>query len=217
MASNNNQLESDLIKQEIDDTLGQWLAKHDIPEPILGQLSWFTYELYRWNTRINLVGSKNISAILAYHVLDSLVAEFSINGSKIIDIGTGPGLPGLPLAILNPNRDYLLIDGSNRRLSFAQHVVMHLELKNIRIKKCRTEELKETGFDTAIARAYAPPEKALAGMLPLVSSNGLVILMQSKFPALSFSGTKVETRIVQVPGVKTKRCLWLYKKIKQCR
>ena len=91
------------------------------------------------------------------HLLDSLVARPLLQGKRVLDVGTGPGFPGLPLAISEPGRDFELVDGNNKKIMFVQHIAAMLGLDNVAAIKARTEDYAPAErFDTVIARAVGP-------------------------------------------------------------
>lgn len=113
-------------------------------------------ELYEyWNTKINVISRKDIIALYVNHVLHSLaiakVISFN-NGSKILDVGTGGGFPGIPLAILFPNVDFLLVDSIGKKINVVNEVSASIGLANIRTMHVRAESIKET-FDFVVSRA----------------------------------------------------------------
>ncbi len=113
-----------------------------------------------WNQRINVVSRKDIHEIYLHHVLHSLsiaaVTEFS-PGQNIIDIGTGGGFPGIPLAIHFPETQFLLVDSIRKKLDVVNAVAEALELKNVKTHWGRAEDVKpKNQFDFAVSRAVAP-------------------------------------------------------------
>jgi 16S rRNA (guanine527-N7)-methyltransferase len=113
-------------------------------------------ELYEyWNTKINVISRKDIIALYVNHVLHSLaiakVISFN-NGSRILDVGTGGGFPGIPLAILFPNVDFLLVDSIGKKINVVNEVSASIGLANIRTMHVRAESIKET-FDFVVSRA----------------------------------------------------------------
>lgn len=119
------------------------------------------YELYLdWNSKINVISRKDIENLYERHVLHSLgIAEFIKfkAGSKVLDVGTGGGFPGIPLAILFPDVQFTLIDSIRKKIKVGQEVSKAIELKNIELKHLRIQEEKEK-FDFVVSRAVMPLE-----------------------------------------------------------
>lgn len=115
-------------------------------------------DLYKdWNLKINVVSRKDIDELYLRHVLHSLAIAKVINfkdGSSLMDVGTGGGFPGIPLAILFPNCQFHLVDSINKKLNVVREVVAGLELQNVKVTHSRVEEIDET-FDFIISRAVA--------------------------------------------------------------
>lgn len=115
--------------------------------------------LYKdWNSKINVISRKDIDNLYLHHVLHSMglakVFQFK-NGSKIMDLGTGGGFPGIPLAILFPEVHFFLVDSIGKKVTVAQNVAQALGLENVQCQQARAEEVKEK-FDFVITRAVAP-------------------------------------------------------------
>jgi 16S rRNA (guanine527-N7)-methyltransferase len=128
-------------------------------------------ELRAWAPRTNLVGSIAPEA-LSRHVLDSLAArEHLSSGARVVDLGSGAGFPGIPLAIARPDLDLVLVEIRERRVHFLRHVVRRLGLR-CRIERRRIEELPDEPFDFALLRAVAKPPVALAMATGWVHSDG---------------------------------------------
>jgi len=132
--------------------------------------------LYReWNAQINVISRKDIENIYLHHVLHSLaiakVISFSKN-TRILDVGTGGGFPGIPLAIYFPNCSFTLIDSIGKKVIVAHEIAQSLGLKNVKVLKSRAEELKGE-FDFAITRAVAPLPTIKEWVNKIVKPGGL--------------------------------------------
>lgn len=148
------------------------------------RLAFLLTELERWNRRINLTAIRDLREMVAAHVLDSLVARPLLHGSRILDVGTGGGFPGLPLAIVAPELDFTLLDGNGKKISFVQHMIGELGLDNARAVKSRVEAYQGgEGFDTVITRAFAALPKMLDLTGHLVSETGVLLALKGKYPA----------------------------------
>ncbi len=139
------------------------------PELSQQQLQQFSQlrELYfYWNERINLISRKDIEHLTEKHILHSLsiakVIQFK-PGTKILDIGTGGGFPGIPLAILFPEAEFYLVDSIGKKINVVKEIIQSLSLKNVTAEKLRAEEVKGR-FDFAVSRAVAPLTELLYWM-----------------------------------------------------
>jgi 16S rRNA (guanine527-N7)-methyltransferase len=121
-----------------------------------GRLRALLDELDRWNRAYNLTSIDTLERRITHHLLDSLSILRWLRGTRIADIGTGAGFPGLPLAIVAPERSFMLVDSKNKKIRFVAHVVRTLDLQNVQAIHCRAQAAGPAGgFDTVMSRAYA--------------------------------------------------------------
>src|SRR5438105_14309163 len=128
-------------------------------------------ELYKeWNSKINVISRKDIDGLYEKHVLHSLsiatITGFK-PGTDIIDIGTGGGFPGIPLAIFYPEVQFHLVDSIGKKLRVVEEIVAALELKNVTVEHTRAEQIKNRKFDFAVSRAVAPLKELWQWSKPL--------------------------------------------------
>ncbi len=131
--------------------------------------------LYRdWNAKINVISRKDIDNLYVHHVLHSLaiakVVQFRA-GTRVLDLGTGGGFPGIPLAILFPEADFHLIDGTAKKIRVCQEVIAALGLPNCRAEQQRAEELKKPDYEFVVTRAVAKIDQLADWSLRLITGK----------------------------------------------
>jgi 16S rRNA (guanine527-N7)-methyltransferase len=128
-----------------------------------------------WNQQINVISRKDIDQLYLNHVLHSLsiAALFQFQpGTHIVDLGTGGGFPGIPMAIFFPEVNFLLTDSIGKKIKVVEAVVNSIGLKNVRAFHTRTEEIKNEKFDFVISRAVAPLRELWKWSLPILKAKG---------------------------------------------
>jgi 16S rRNA (guanine527-N7)-methyltransferase len=176
-------------------------------------------ELARWNRSYNLTAIKTTSAMMTHHLLDSLAVNSALTGTRIADVGTGAGFPGLPLAAVNPARQFTLIDSVAKKLRFVAHAVGLLSLDNVTPLHARVERMRvEVPFDTVLARAFAPLPKLLTAVAGICGPQTQVLSMKGKWPGAELedlpSGWQVvRSEELRIPGLDAERCLIVLKRI----
>ena len=140
-------------------------------------------ELEQWNKKVNLTAIRDPDEMITGHLLDSLAARPLLQGNRILDMGTGAGCPGLPLAICEPERHFELVDGNNKKIRFVQHAVSVLDLDNVSATWARTEDFApEQRFDTVIARAVGPLARLVKMAGHHVGEDGVFVAMKGRYP-----------------------------------
>lgn len=169
-------------------------------------------ELFEWSQRYNLTAIRTREGMFTHHLLDSLSVLPFLHGSRIADVGTGAGFPGLPLAIADPARQFTLVDATAKKLRFVDHVVGELKLGNVRSVHARIDALPtKPPFDSIVARALAPLPALLTLLKPLCAPQTRVIAMLGRRPAADLlaalpAGWRIDRLdAVVVPGLDAER------------
>ena len=147
---------------------------------LIEKLEIYLATLKKWNKVYNLTAINEDSAIITKHFFDSLsVNGFIQNSQRILDVGTGAGFPGLILALFNPDKSFVLVDGVSKKISFLQEMIGKLNLKNVMAVHIKVEEYKVTEqFDIIISRAFAEIKKMIKLTKHLIKVNGKFIAMK---------------------------------------
>jgi len=141
------------------------------------QLTAFLNLLEQWNRVHNLTGIRDRSELIDRHLVESLALKPFVVGSTVADVGSGGGLPGLPLAITLPEAGFTLIESRRKRVSFLRHVATTLGLSNVTVAHNRAEEVTAGPYATVLARAVAPPAELLAVTGPLIAPGGRLVML----------------------------------------
>ena len=163
-------------------------------------------ELERWNRKVNLTAIRDHREMVTAHILDSLVAQPLLHGKTVLDVGTGPGFPGLPLAIVEPDREFTLLDSNNRKIMFVQHVAGLLGLTNVTAVKGRGEDYAPGHrFDTVIARALAALPRLVEIAGHHVREDGVFVALKGRYPTTELEELTApwshEVEELHVPGL----------------
>ena len=139
--------------------------------------------LHKWNKAYNLTSVREPEAMLVKHIMDSVVVSPWLQGARFIDVGTGPGLPGLPLAIINPDKQFVLLDSLGKRIRFIRQVILELGLKNVTPVQSRVEDFHdECGFDGVLSRAFASLNDMLNWCGHLPATDGCFLALKGLYP-----------------------------------
>lgn len=156
----------------------------DVTDQQITQLSQYVELLHKWNKAYNLTSVRDPQDMLIKHILDSLVVGQHLNGQHFIDVGTGPGLPGIPLAILYPERKFVLLDSLGKRITFLRQVVYQLKLENVTPVQMRVDKYPiEQPFDGVLSRAFASLQDMVTWCSHLIDEKGSFYALKGQFPA----------------------------------
>lgn len=149
------------MQKQLDTLLAQ--AGISLTDQQKQQLLGYVGLLDKWNKAYNLTSVRDPKEMLVRHILDSIVVNPFLQGERFIDVGTGPGLPGIPLAIVRPESHFTLLDSLGKRVRFLRQVQHELKLTNIEPEQSRVEAfLPEPPFDGVISRAFASLQDMLS-------------------------------------------------------
>jgi 16S rRNA (guanine527-N7)-methyltransferase len=189
--------------------------------------------LDKWNRVYNLTAVRDPAQMVARHLLDSLTvlpfldkelgAELNGAGGRILDVGTGAGLPGIPLALLSaqpyPERQFVLLDSNSKKTRFMQQAVAELALENVQVVHARTESFRaEAGFDVVVSRAFASVADMLAGAGQHCKPGGVMLAMKGANPSAELADLDAafvleKVHQLQVPGLDEERHLVCLRRI----
>jgi 16S rRNA (guanine527-N7)-methyltransferase len=156
---------------------------YDFNADIQQQFSDYLDLLQRWNEVFNLTAIRDPDEMVWLHILDSLSINTFLQGKRIIDVGTGGGLPGIPLAIINPDKQFTLLDSNGKKTRFLTQAKMELGLKNIEVVQSRCELYNPTEkFDLIVSRAFSSIRLMLETTQHLAQNSGQFVAMKGIYP-----------------------------------
>ena len=176
--------------------------------------------LDKWNASFNLSGVVEINSMVSRHLLDSLAINAHLQGSVFVDIGSGAGLPGIPLAILNPENHFILVDSNGKKTRFLFQAKTELGLANIDVENCRIEHYQSPQqIDMVMCRAFSALGDAVSKSQHLLEKEGKFLAMKGRYPedeiaALPNCFEISKTTKLQIPGNDSER--HLIEVVKKC-
>ncbi len=218
------------MKKESRSILKEGAAEIGAPltETQIGEFGVFLAELQKWNKKLNLTSLKNEIEIVVKHFLDSITPLAHISmGSFIMDIGSGAGLPGIPMKITRPDLRLLLLESRGKKVTFLNNVIRLLKLKNARTLQQRAEsktfqDIMGGHLDVVIARAFGEMENIMDIGAPYLKQGGKLIVMkgprwkEQSHPKNYQSGTdrliRREVVELELPALGDRRALLIYEK-----
>ena len=193
------------------DALGLTLS-----EGVLACLLDYLALLADWNTRFNLTAVRDPAAMVTRHLLDSLAVLPHVHGARLADLGSGAGLPGIPLAVALPECRVTLVDSNGKKVRFMRTAVQELGLANVEVVQARVESMQGQ-FESITARAFA----SLAVMLQwgghLLAPNGRWLALKGRYPEAELESMPIPFRLVEalrlnIPGLDAERHLLVIRK-----
>ena len=204
---------------DLDVSLGRQLAQGCTGLPLCpgpreqGLLLSYLELLAKWNRAYNLTAVRDPSAMISRHLLDSLVIAPYLRGTKLLDVGTGAGLPGVPMAILFPQRNFDLLDSNGKKTRFLFQVKTDLCLDNMRVHHQRVESFQPPElYDAVLSRAFASLVDMVSCCRHLLAPGGIFFAMKGAYPGeeLEAVAALCEIRavhVLEVPGLDEQRHL----------
>jgi 16S rRNA (guanine527-N7)-methyltransferase len=175
--------------------------------------------LEKWNRSFNLTAVTGAELMVTQHLLDSLSILPYIQGERVLDVGSGAGLPGVPLAIARPDGHFVLLDSNNKKTRFIQQAVLELKLVNVSVVKSRIEEYRpDRAFDTVISRAFSSLDEFVTACHAACGPQTRLLAMKGLYPGdelkqLTGTGYSAEVSRLNVPGLVAERHLVVLQKV----
>lgn len=170
----------------------------------------FIQLIAKWNKTYNLTAIHSLADITKLHILDSLSVLPYISGSRVADIGTGAGLPGIPLAIFCPEKQFVLVDSNSKKTRFVQQAILELKLTNVTVVHSRVEKFSpESLFTSVIMRAFSSLNEITTLTKHLLEKQGIILAMKGQIPKHEIDSLGVDCSVflLEIPNVEAARCL----------
>ena len=145
-------------------------------------------QILKWNKTRNLVSRNLTKNDLAEHFLDCAALHKLLKSGSVIDLGSGPGFPGICLAIIDPKRKITLVDSNRKKTTFLTHVKNELELNSVIVRNERVEHINRINDENIVCRAFKEPEELVKGLKDKITKRNKITLMVSRESPVSFTG-----------------------------
>ena len=202
------------FKQLYTELLNQLTLNHlSVNELTAKKLVEYLLLLHKWNQIHNLTSVRNPINMVSRHIIDSLTIATYLQGPHLIDIGTGAGLPGIPLALTQPQYHFVLLDSNGKKTRFLTHVLQTLAISNAEVIASRVEKYQPTVcFNSLVSRAFSHLNDFLIKTKHLCCEKGIFLAMKGQYPGeeikqLDSQFKLIETKSLQIAGLDEKRHL----------
>jgi 16S rRNA (guanine527-N7)-methyltransferase len=201
------------MRDQLLSLLSEKLSEADIniSAPIQNKIVDFLLLLIKWNQTYNLTSIRYPEKMITHHVLDSLSIAKLLEGNQILDVGTGAGFPGIPLALTEPSRSFVLIDSNGKKIRFLLHVIQQLQIPNVMLVQERVESYKSSHqFTTIISRAFSSIKDFIEQTKHLCSKDCKFLAMKGEYPLAELAdlpnGFSVKAiDVIEIKGLEAKR------------
>lgn len=180
-------------------------------DKLVQHLTRYLQELEKWNQAYNLTAVRDPADMVYRHLLDALSVNVYLHGRHVLDVGTGAGLPGIPLALANPDKQFTLLDSNGKKIRFVQHVVGVLGLGNVEPVQARIESWEfRQPFDVIVSRAFSTLADFINGSGRMLGPGGCLLAMKGKLPEaelaeLPAGWCATGVHVIQVPMLDAER------------
>lgn len=197
---------------ELQDLLRQGLIALNQPQnnSVENLLIRYIELISQWNRTYNLTAIRDLDAMITRHLLDSLSISPFVVGKRVLDVGTGAGLPGIPLAIIYPDKQFTLLDSNQKKTRFLQQVVYTLKLHNVKIVHHRIEEFSSEKFDIILSRAFSTLKDFIVMSKHLLHEQGAFLAMKGVYPLIELQEIQTPFKVkathpLHVPRLEAER------------
>lgn len=182
----------------------------ELTDALIKRVIVYSELLAEWNQAFNLTAVRTLEGIVDKHFLDCFAISHLVQGSRIIDIGSGAGFPGIPVALARPDAQVILLDSKGKRVQFLRHAVASLRIANVEVVHDRIENVsRQSNYDTALVRGVGSLSAIAKFAMPVIAPDGRVIAMKGKYPGAEIAAIqtpcRIEVREVSVPGIEAER------------
>jgi 16S rRNA (guanine527-N7)-methyltransferase len=162
------------------------------------QMLHYLHLMREWNRVFNLTSIRDPKEMIILHLLDSLSIHAHLHGKNIIDVGTGAGLPGIPLALTNPTHHFVLLDCNHKKTRFLNQVIYDLKINNVEVVHARAEDYHKQQFDSILSRAFSSLKVMLLGTSHLIRETGQFLAMKGTYPEHEIQEIPAEFKLINV-------------------